>query len=870
MSAYLAGILCAMAMGGPEAASSPAVANGSFEEGLQSPAGWELFEGCTWADGSRNLGKKRVHGEAKDGAVVGRSAAIELVPDLHYRLEGWVRAPSGEGRLAIELLDRAGDVGQLVEAPGVAAAKEWRYVAVEWKSSMRSGRVRLACKDAADFDDVAIVPVGLSYLGNKTLAADNRGRIGFWSEDKNDMLRDGKRGGEHRADPDARHRDEATLRLAPTGDWYAISSVNYPLPAWTDRVEFSAWGRAAAGANARILACWQDATQQVLRVDHSEPHTGDEWRPIGLAPEAAPAGAATVRLVLVASGGVAWFHDCDLILARPARAVAQVFANQVGYELAGPKSLVVASNFFPAHHSTIHCQIVTVDGGRTAWSGEAACAGRMHGGRPDDWGWYFWRVDFSDLAAAGAYRAVAKIGEVAAESPPFHVESGALLQRTARDAVDFFFVQRCGFDVPGWHKACHLDDANLADGRHVDVTGGWHSAGDYNKPMWVFGDGAAAYALARAHAGQRAVFGGHDRDRDGTSDALEEARWGAAFLAKMQKPDTGLLWGDVMQGPKRDWMRWTAPDVHTDNKVGTADDPVIAEADGNSPLTIAAWASLAGQAADARAKQDYLSRARRLWEGLTAADSAAGNPLLMFGAIELDRAAGDEQFHKFASRCAQQLLAAQRDNGSFAGDTGDHGDVAAAAVASFALAHPDDPLRPRAIGALDKYMAFCVARADNPFGLSRQGVKEGEPEFFHPSVGLGVNFWLLSRAWTALLIHKLTGDAQALVYATDQIDWVLGKNPLGLCMFEGHGALNPPRYHHRYNMIPGHERGAVPGAIPNGFVQDMGLADRPGFDMSRAGGRSPSFRTSEPWLVHNVFYLLAVGQLHEAVAREQK
>ena len=76
-----------------------------------------------------------------------------------------------------------------------------------------------------------------------------------------------------------------------------------------------------------------------------------------------------------------------------------------------------------------------------------------------------------------------------------------------------------------------------------------------------------------------------------------------------------------------------------------------------------------------------------------------------------------------------------------------------------------------------------------------------------------------------------------LVYATDQIDWVLGKNPLNLCMFEGHGGLNPPRYHHRYNMIAGQERGAVPGAIPNGMVRDMGLVDRPGFDMSRGGGR---------------------------------
>jgi hypothetical protein len=88
-------------------------------------------------------------------------------------------------------------------------------------------------------------------------------------------------------------------------------------------------------------------------------------------------------------------------------------------------------------------------------------------------------------------------------------------------------------------------------------------------------------------------------------------------------------------------------------------------------------------------------------------------------------------------------------------------------------------------------------------------------------------------------------------------------------MFEGHGGLNPPRYHHRYNMIPGHERGAVPGAIPNGVVRDMGIADRPGFDMSRGGDRPPSFRTSEPWLVHNMFYLLAVSAMEKDATAER-
>jgi hypothetical protein len=82
-------------------------------------------------------------------------------------------------------------------------------------------------------------------------------------------------------------------------------------------------------------------------------------------------------------------------------------------------------------------------------------------------------------------------------------------------------------------------------------------------------------------------------------------------------------------------------------------------------------------------------------------------------------------------------------------------------------------------------------------------------------------------------------------------------------MLEGKGSFNLPRYHHRYLTIPGRERGAVPGAIPNGFVRDMAGNDRPGVDLSTGGRQYPSYRTNEPWLVHNVFYQLAATALQE-------
>jgi hypothetical protein len=842
------------------AAEAPLVANGSFEAGQDSPTGWTLAGKGEWSSEQAHGGRRFLRA-ASEGPRVWTSESATLVPGVDYRLEGWLRSPSGNSHLSVELVNDSGQPLRSIEAPPVAKTGDWRYVAVDFKADAPKATISFG-GSGADLDDVWLAPAAISYLGNRDLKADAKGRIALWGEEKEERINPAKRGGAHRSDPSVKRRDLATLLVESTAEWYAVSSVNYGVPAFSDKVQLSGWCRTDQAASAQILACWMDDSQNVVRVDASAKTRGGDWQLITLAPEAPPEHAHTLRLVALVEGGSAWFDDFNLLQLPSSQPMVRCFVNQVGYELDGPKSAVVATNFFPADGTTVQVQVVDSDG-NVAWEKGVPASGRVYGGRADDWGWYFWRADFSDLKKPGTYRVGCSARGARGQSFPFVVERGAVLNRTAQSAVDFFYIQRCGFEVPLWHKACHLDDAKLADGTHVDVSGGWHSAGDYNKPMWQFGDSGASYALVTAYAAHRQVLDRFDRDKTGPADALDEAAWGGAFLAKMQNPADGSMRGDVLQGPARTWMKWSAPDEHTDNKIGTADDPVIAPGSGNVPLTVAAWAGLAR--AQRGQQQGNLERAEKLWDFLTASEAAIANPLLLIGAIELHRTSGNDKYRQFARRSVDAILKQQKPGGAMPGDSGDHGDVAAAAVSMFALEYKDDPIVPDVVKAMGRYLEFCIARTDNPFGLSRQGVEETEPSFFHPTVGLGVNFWILGRAWSALLVHQLTRDPRALVYATDQIDWVLGKNPLDLCMFEGHGGRNPPRYHHRYNMIPGQPRGAVPGAIANGMVRDMGIADRAGFDMSRAGGRSPSFRTSEPWLVHNMFYLLAVAALDRSV-----
>ena len=100
-----------------------------------------------------------------------------------------------------------------------------------------------------------------------------------------------------------------------------------------------------------------DDAQKVLRVDAGPEARGGDWQQLQFTLDAPPNGAHTVRLVALARGGRVWFDDFNLLHMRPTKPLLRVFVNQVGYELAGPKSAVVASNFFPKDRTTLDVQL---------------------------------------------------------------------------------------------------------------------------------------------------------------------------------------------------------------------------------------------------------------------------------------------------------------------------------------------------------------------------------------------------------------------------------------------------------------------------------------------------------------------------------
>ena len=853
----------------------------SFESGVSSPEGWSRAQGAktVWLASEGRTGERSLAGESDQGQAVWVSEKVPVDAVNGYITSGWIKPTSGKGWLGVTLFDSDGkDLGSC-ESPRVGGIGDWTYVACETPSDFRNPELKNAVAARLAFgveggravlDDVRFhqAPSLVIINGDFEIPLDKKGRVAFWNEESDDTLLPGRREGSLTLDGGSPDEGTSSLVVAATGDWFGVASIHYPIRPWWKKVELTAMARCTPGSQVQILAVWADASQQVLRADAGPAVEEEEWTRVTSGILEPPENAGLLRPVLVVrkksatAGGetTGWF---DKICVQTEEApFLRVTVNQVGYETEGPKCAIVLSNFFPTEQPSGEFAVIDPKGNEVLRS-EISCDGRMYGEKETDWEWYFWRADFSSLKAEGTYRIRAKLGGKESVSFPFQIGSDVLFRETAAIDVDFFFVQRCGCEVPGWHAPCHLDDAKLQDGSHRDFVGGWHSAGDYNKLNWEYGDGGVVYALVNAAESAPDYFKEFDRDGDGVLDVLDEAWWGAKYLAKLQIPETGGLPNHIEQGPNRKtWMNWCPPEKTTDNIVGTADDPIVQPGEGNSPLAIGAWARLSRILEGRGVSNDYLERAIRLWDHATNGGTSFSSPLVLISTVDLYLVTREERYLDFCRRSVEGILSQGDPEGQIPGGYGNTGDIPAAALSYFALKLPDEPLVARVKARLESHLPHFLSEAKNPLGLMMQ--KTGPDGYFlDPTSALGCNYQICSRAWSALMVYRVLGDRRAWEYAADQLDFILGRNPYDLCMMEGKGSFNLPRYHHRYITIPGHERGAVPGAIPNGFVRDLGGNDRPGVDLSTGGRLYPSYRTNEPWLVHNVFYTLAVTALHE-------
>ena len=482
---------------------------------------------------------------------------------------------------------------------------------------------------------------------------------------------------------------------------------------------------------------------------------------------------------------------------------------------------------------------------------------------------------FSDVDRMGMYQITVN-GE---HSVPFFIRQD-VWRRTLPKAVGYHKYQRCGVEVPNVHPICHLDDARRRDnGEHVDVSGGWHDAGDLRKWMDVTMLNAIGLLWIARNLGSD-----WNAAAPGLNPLHEEVRWGNRYFLKMQDKD-GLVFADVAGGKNGD----NSDNHWTDNVVGTADDRYlnVSKPDKVQPIFIVLESMMAQafSAIDAAYAKTCLDAAVRCWQ---AAKDRSPSTLIVawwvMASLELWRATGREEYRSAALHGGAELQALQ--NTSFAGnqkkirgfwetsksDRAPYCQAVYSALPGIALAQlltqwPDGPdavaWRDSLQMHVDEYLLPLAARSSYqivPYGTF---YNSPTPEVYRPFSGsltyryfmptrkeywwLGINSHLECYAVFLAEAGRTLNRRDCRDLAYRQLEWVMGGNPFSSCLMTGEGIRNPFP-HSRYV-------GPIPGGIMNGIAGNAD--DEPILDLANR----LDWRTTEYWSPQNAYYEWAVSTL---------
>ena len=391
--------------------TKPLLVNGSFEEGQNDPLGWNRNARGDWGRGMAHRGQRFARVDAGDERGW-ESNAVPLSPKVDYRLEGWIRAAAGEAHLGVDLLDASGQLVRSIEAPHAEGVADWRYVAVEFKADAAQAKVRFAGQGPPisttsrwcrwPFPTWAIAMHSPTPKAGSDCGAKKKMR----------PLSPGKRAGTHRSDP-AR---QAPRGGQPDGRKHRRLVCHF----------FGQLRRAGVHRQNRAFRLGSRRTQALRR---------KSW-PVGwttcrrscasmpVRRRAAPTGSGSSsrpmrrRSAPLRSAWWPWraagaFGSTSSICCTCARRSRYSACSSTRWDTSSPGRRVPSwpATFFPptGRRSACNWSMPTVT---PVLAKQVPCAGRIYSGEPDDWGWYFWRVDFSEWQKPGKYRVVSRGNEV--------------------------------------------------------------------------------------------------------------------------------------------------------------------------------------------------------------------------------------------------------------------------------------------------------------------------------------------------------------------------------------------------------------------------------------------------------------------------
>ncbi len=558
---------------------------------------------------------------------------------------------------------------------------------------------------------------------------------------------------------------------------------------------------------------------------------------------------------------------------RPLKNIIEIQTSQVGFHPTDKKQAVVRLKHYQGpdrYLDNIKFKIFGKEDKKIYYRADAA--------RCDfkDWLGEYFILDFSDFNRQGEYVVEVFVTHGPADflrtqSFPFKIEEDILNSTTTLPEYTFINHLRCG-------ETCHLKDP---------VLGGYHDTlFDLGKRPWS--STHLLYGLSTYC--QKGKCLSIDVNKNGIPQPQEELAWLTKFMIDIANDDGSVSWVGIThnfqpymkEGEYYVYLAFLDPREDKLTRVKDKTKSILATCFNAVALTSASQAlgkvnpQLSASALDRAIKNWVWASKQRL---STSHDLGA----FIWASASLYKATGDEKYFEKARAFLPKLLKLQ---------SLDYTDFENAACGDFyisssqrnfnlqykyaihniginmglmeledVLKQKNDPLWFDAhyanavfansylknMASLTPYnqVAMGIEKEDGRYKIYYFAGEKAQAAAAHTH-GLNCDHYALGLV--ALEWAKRTGQVEFEEFADEQMQWTLGKNPLGNCMISGVGERNLPV------MSEFVGRGPILGGIPNGITSAKGI--QPEWWGSGAS-------SGEYWLPHNSYFLALMPRLEK-------
>ena len=480
--------------------------------------------------------------------------------------------------------------------------------------------------------------------------------------------------------------------------------------------------------------------------------------------------------------------------------------NQVGYLSKADKRAVVRLD----GDADAKFDVIDVDSNRSVYSGELL-PGINKGSSGDTVGY----ADFTSVTTPGRYRIdVEGIGS----SYEFSV-SDDVYDDAFADSLRMLYLQRCGCAVDEKlagdfaHVACHTEEARIYGGnRYIDVSGGWHDAGDYGRYTVPAAKTIADLLLAfELYPDKFEKTVNIPESGNGMPDVLNEAKYELDWLFKMQAEDGGVY--HKVTGLNFDGF--IKPEECTE-KLYVLPESKTATADFAATMYLAAriyekydseYAKRCISAAD-RAINVYLDHIddrnyTNPSDVLTGeyGDSTSADEFL-WAVCEGYKTTGDKRFEKMIEKV--DLSRITEDGFGWDDMSG---------YAFFAWLTTKEPLK-ISIDVRERFLSMCSLYRD----IALYGDSYGST--FTDDYPWGSNMYIANNGMAFLMAYSITGESDYLLAAHRVLDYLFGTNCTSYCFLTGYGTQYPLHPHHRPSEAIGKSMKGMLVGGPDSYLED--------------------------------------------------